>query len=162
MYEESFRTPLLMRLPGGKKGDIPQLVQNIDYDPAFLELAGAPIPADIQGESLLPLLKGERPENWRNSLYYHYYEYPAEHSVKRHYGVRTNDYKLIHFYNDVDEWELYDLKKDPYEMCNVYNDPGYAPVRSDMHARLEKLQQECGDTDPCEREYEFFRGADQL
>ena len=87
---------------------------------------------------------------------------PSWHSVKRHYGIRTNDYKLIHFYNDVDEWELYDLKKDPHEMCNVYNDPEYAAVRSDMHARLEKLQQECGDTDPCEREYEFFRGADQL
>ena len=99
-----------MRLPGGKKGDIPQLVQNIDYAPTFLELAGAPIPADIQGESLLPLLKGERPENWRNSLYYHYYEYPAEHSVKRHYGVRDDRYKLIHFYNDIDVWELYDLQ----------------------------------------------------
>ena len=110
MYEESFRTPLLMRLPGGKKGDIPQLVQNIDYAPTFLELAGVPIPADIQGESLLPLLKGERPENWRNSLYYHYYEYPAEHSVKRHYGVRDDRYKLIHFYNDIDVWELYDLQ----------------------------------------------------
>ena len=122
MYEESFRTPLLMRLPGGKKGDIPQLVQNIDYAPTFLELAGVPIPADIQGESLLPLLKGERPENWRNSLYYHYYEYPAEHSVKRHYGVRDDRYKLIHFYNDIDVWELYDLQEDPHEM-NTYGKP---------------------------------------
>lgn len=118
----------------------------------------------MQGRSLKDVLTsgGKTPEAWRTGVYYHYYEYPSWHSVKRHYGIRTNDYKLIHFYNDVDEWELYDLKKDPHEMCNVYNDPEYAAVRSDMHARLENLQQECGDTDPCEREYEFFRGADQL
>ena len=119
MYEESFHTPLLMRLPGGKKGKIDQMVQNIDYAPTFLELAGAPIPDDIQGVSLFPLLKGENPSDWRTSLYYHFYEYPAEHKVKRHYGVRNNRYKLIHFYNDIDEWELYDLQKDPHELHNV-------------------------------------------
>lgn len=145
MYEESFRTPLLMRLPGGKKGDIPQLVQNIDYAPTFLELAGAPIPADIQGESLLPLLKGERPENWRNSLYYHYYEYPAEHSVKRHYGVRDDRYKLIHFYNDIDVWELYDLQEDPHEMNNLYGKPSYEAVMKRMRDELYKLQKQYDD-----------------
>ena len=145
MYEESFRTPLLMRLPGGKKGDIPQLVQNIDYAPTFLELAGAPIPADIQGESLLPLLKGERPENWRNALYYHYYEYPAEHSVKRHYGVRDDRYKLIHFYNDIDVWELYDLQEDPHEMNNLYGKPSYEAVMKRMRDELYKLQKQYDD-----------------
>ena len=145
MYEESFRTPLLMRLPGGKKGDIPQLVQNIDYAPTFLELAGAPIPADIQGESLLPLLKGERPENWRNSLYYHYYEYPAEHSVKRHYGIRDDRYKLIHFYNDIDVWELYDLQEDPHEMNNLYGKPSYEAVTKRMRDELYKLQKQYDD-----------------
>ena len=147
MYEESFRTPLLMRLPGGKKGDIPQLVQNIDYAPTFLELAGAPIPADIQGESLLPLLKGERPENWRNSLYYHYYEYPAEHSVKRHYGVRDDRYKLIHFYGEKNEHndaiscnELYDLQSDPNELNNLYDNPEYADIQTRLQARLDKFR----------------------
>ena len=90
MYEESFRTPMLVRFPGGIQGDIPEMVQNIDHAPTFLELAGAPIPEDIQGSSYLPLLKGEKPEDWRTSLYYHYYEYPAEHAEKRHYGVRTD------------------------------------------------------------------------
>ena len=140
MYEESFHTPLLMRLPGGKKGKIDQMVQNIDYAPTFLELAGVPIPDDIQGVSLLPLLKGESPSDWRTSLYYHFYEYPAEHKVKRHYGVRNNRYKLIHFYNDIDEWELYDLQKDPHELHNVYAAPEYADVKAQMMHELDSLQ----------------------
>lgn len=145
MYEESFRTPLLMRLPGGKKGDIPQLVQNIDYAPTFLELAGVPIPSDIQGESLLPLLKGEQPADWRTSLYYHYYEYPGEHSVKRHYGVRDDRYKLIHFYKDIDSWELYDLQEDPHEMDNLYGKPGYEAVTARLMDELHKLQAQYED-----------------
>lgn len=140
MYEESFHTPLLMRLPGGKKGIIDQMVQNIDYAPTFLELAGVPIPDDIQGVSLLPLLKGETPDNWRTSLYYHYYEFPAEHCVKRHYGVRNDRYKLIHFYNDIDEWELYDLQQDPSELNNIYGDPKYADVTKQMMSELDSLQ----------------------
>lgn len=140
MYEESFRTPLVMRLPGGKKGTIDQMVQNIDYAPTFLELAGAPIPDDIQGVSLLPLLKGENPENWRTSLYYHYYEFPAEHSVKRHYGVKKDQYKLIHFYNDIDEWELYDLEKDPHELNNIYGNPDYQKVTDQMMHEMDSLQ----------------------
>ena len=149
MYEESMRTPLIMRLPKGfdKKGDITEMVQNIDYAPTFLELAGVKVPEDIQGESLLPLLKGKKPADWRKSLYYHFYEYPAEHMVKRHYGVRTDRYKLIHFYNDIDAWELYDLEKDPPEMHNVINDPAYSEVLADMQAELKKLQIQYNDTD---------------
>ena len=142
MYEESMHTPLIMHLPKDfkAKGEIPQMVQNIDYTPTFLELAGAPIPEDIQGISLVSLLKGEKPANWRKSLYYHFYEFPAEHMVKRHYGVRTDRYKLIHFYNDIDEWELYDLKEDPTEMCNLYGQPGYEKITEDLKAELVQLQ----------------------
>ncbi len=147
MYEESFRTPLIMRMPDGydRRGDITQMVQNIDYAPTFMEIAGVEIPEDIQGVSLLPLLKGEDPKDWRNSLYYHFYEYPAEHSVKRHYGVRNDRYKLIHFYNDIDQWELYDLQADPNEMRNVYGQPGMEKVTSDMMKELKGLQEQYDD-----------------
>ena len=97
MYEESFRTPLLVRLPGGKKGDVAELVQIIDYGPTILDLAGIEKPEEMQGESFFPLLKGEKAPEWRKSLYYHFNEYPAEHMVCRHFGVRTDRYKLIHY-----------------------------------------------------------------
>lgn len=147
MYEESMHTPLIMHLPKGldKRGDIPQLVQNIDYAPTFLELAGAEIPEDIQGVSLVPLLKRESPKDWRKSLYYHFYEYPAEHMVKRHYGVRTDHYKLIHFYNDIDEWELYDLKEDPTEMHNIYGKPGMEEITKNLREELLRLQEQYND-----------------
>ena len=147
MYEESMRTPLIMRLPKGfdRKGDITEMVQNIDYAPTFLELAGVPVPEDIHGVSLLPLLKGEHPQNWRNALYYHFYEYPAEHMVKRHYGVRTDRYKLIHFYNDIDMWELYDLQSDPMEMHNLYGQAEYEPVVKELKEELLKLQEQYND-----------------
>ena len=103
------------------------------------------IPEDIQGVSLLPLLKGERPKDWRKSLYYHFYEYPAEHAVKRHYGVRTERYKLIHFYNDIDAWELYDLKKDPREMHNLFGKPGYEKITEKLKGELVKLQTQYDD-----------------
>lgn len=142
MYEESLHTPLIMKLPKGydRRGDITQMVQNIDYAPTFVELAGATVPDDIQGESLLPLLKGENPENWRQSIYYHFYEYPAEHMVKRHYGVRTDRYKLIHFYNDIDEWELYDLQSDPKEMNNIYGAEGTEEITRELKNELKRLQ----------------------
>ena len=148
MYEESMSTPLVMRLPKGfdKRGDIPLLVQNIDYAPTFLELAGVSIPDDIQGLSLLPLLKGETPEDWRRSLYYHYYEYPAEHQVKRHYGIRTERYKLIHFYYDIDAWELYDLETDSSEMKNLYGNAGYEDITRQLKDELRELQIQYGDT----------------
>ncbi len=145
MYEESFRTPLLVRLPGGKKGDVDQMVQNIDYGPTFLDLAGVEVPSDMHGASFLPLLKGEEVPNWRNSLYYHFYEYPAEHAVRRHYGVRTDRYKLIHFYNDIDCWELYDLQEDPSEMNNLFGKPGTEEITAELKAELLRLQEQYDD-----------------
>ncbi len=146
MYEESMRTPLLMRLPKGleRRGDIAEMVQNIDYAPTFLELAGVKVPSDIHGVSMLPLLKGKKTD-WRKSLYYHFYEYPAEHRVKRHYGVRTERYKLIHFYNDIDVWELYDLKKDPKEMNNIYGRPGTERITKKLKKELLRLQEQYND-----------------
>ena len=148
MYEESMHTPLVMLLPKGldKRGDIDEMVQNIDYAPTFLDLAGITIPKDIQGVSLLPLLKGEHPKDWRTSLYYHFYEYPAEHCVKRHYGIRTSRYKLIHFYNDIDVWELYDLKNDPKEMHNIYNEKGNESLIKELKKGLLDLQVQYNDS----------------
>lgn len=151
MYEESLSTPLIMHLPAGyeRRGDINEMVQNIDYAPTFLELAGAPVPNDIQGVSLLPLLKGKAAtkadkqaiKHWRDAVYYHYYEYPAEHDVRRHYGIRTDRYKLIHFYgHDVNQWELFDLKNDPHELHNLYGQPGMERLQRTLHRRLEQLQ----------------------
>lgn len=147
MYEESLRTPLVMMLPKGldARGDIDQMVQNIDYGPTFLDLAGVDVPADMQGRSLLPLLKGEKPADWRDAIYYHFYEYPGEHAVKRHYGVRDSRYKLMHFYNDIDAWELYDLQTDPREMNNLYGKPGYEEVTRTMMAKLAELQEQYDD-----------------
>ncbi len=147
MYEESLSTPLVMHLPKGleARGDIQEMVQNIDYAPTFLELAGVKPPKDIQGVSLLPLLEGKHPRNWRKSIYYHFYEYPAEHMVKRHYGVRTDRYKLIHFYNDIDKWELYDLENDPHELHNLYGQPGMEKVTKQLRRELKKLQEEYDD-----------------
>ena len=138
MYEESFRTPLVMHLPPElrARGTVSELVQNIDLAPTILEAAGVAIPGDIQGRSLLPLLKGEPELPGRDALYYHFYEYPAEHMAMRHYGVRTDRYKLIHFYNRDDFWELYDLEADPREMHNVHSDPVYAGVRKAMERIL--------------------------
>ena len=146
MYEESFRTPLVVRLPGGLSGrDIEAFVQNIDYAPTLLEAAGLPVPEDIQGESFLPILKGRRPAHWRKSLYYHYYEYPAEHAVRRHYGVRTARYSLMHFYNDIDEWELFDLKKDPQQMHNLYGQRGMEKITEKLRKELVRLQRQYDD-----------------
>ncbi len=150
MYEPSYTTPLVMMPPKGFKarGEIKELVQNIDYAPTFLDLAGAKIPSDIQGVSLLPLLRGDHPKNWRKSLYYHYYEYPAEHSVKRHYGVSTADgWKLIHFYNDINAWELYNLNNDPDELHNLYGQPGTEKKTRELKRELIRLQKQYDDQD---------------
>ena len=128
-------------MPGGKKGDVAELVQNIDYAPTFLELAGIEKPEEMQGESFLPLLKGEKVPEWRNSLYYHFYEYPAEHSVCRHFGVRNERYKLIRYYNDIQSWELFDLQEDPSEMNNIYGKPGTEEITQELKAELKRLQE---------------------
>ncbi len=148
MYEESFRTPILVKYPKEIKPGtvIDELVQNLDFAPTFLDYAGVEIPEDVQGESFRELVIGKA-KDWRDAIYYTYYEFPGEHHVKRHYGVRTDRYKLIHFYYDIDEWELYDLEKDPSEMNNVYNDPSYASVKENMHQQLEKMRTKYGDSD---------------
>ncbi|TDY60986.1 sulfatase family protein [Algibacter lectus] len=148
MYEESFRTPILVKYPKEIKAGtvVNGLVQNLDFAPTFLDYAGVDIPKDIQGESFRKLVNGEASE-WRDAIYYTYYEFPGEHHVKRHYGVRTDRYKLIHFYYDIEQWELYDLEKDPSEMNNLYNDPAYADVKADMHKQLENMRTKYGDSD---------------
>lgn len=146
MYEESLRTPMVARIPDNWEAprgvDITQMVQNIDYAPTFLALAGIEVPSDIQGVSMEQLLKGEKVKNWRKSIYYHYFEFPGEHDVRRHYGVRTDRYKLIHFYDpkdkSIDSWELYDLKSDPSEMTNIYNNTKYKATQAKMHSELER------------------------
>src|SRR5690606_293510 len=154
MYEESFRTPLIVRWPGGNApGDVnAELVQNLDFAPTLLDAAGVPVPEAMQGVSLLPLLAGTGGTG-RDALYYHYYEYPGIHAVKRHYGVRTDRYKLIHFYYDIDEWELYDLETDPDELVNVYDNPAYADVRATLHARLKELREQYGDSEALDRSF---------
>jgi arylsulfatase A-like enzyme len=148
VYDESFKTPLLVAWPGkiAPKSTSSTMVQNLDYAQTFLEAAGIPAPADMQGESLLPLLTGNS-ESWtRDAVYYHYYEYPAVHMVKRHYAIVTEQYKLVHYYYDVDEWELIDRIKDPQELRNVYDDPTYAPVVAELHRKLEALRKQYGDS----------------
>jgi arylsulfatase A-like enzyme len=149
MYEEAFRTPLIIAMPGAKKGvKCDKLVQNIDYAPTFLDIAGIAIPDEMSGKSLIPLLKDDV-KKWRDVLYYHYYDYPSVGMVRKHDGVRDKRYKLIHWYGkgsgkdrDIDNWELYDLKKDPEEVKNVYNDKRYVKVRSHMLKVLEEKRHE--------------------
>ncbi|WP_372775993.1 sulfatase [Mangrovibacterium sp.] len=148
MYEQSLRTPLLVRYPQKIKAGtkVGQLVQNIDYAPTFLDYAGVKIPAEIQGISLKPLLEDKQTE-WREAIYYHYYDYPAEHMVKRHYGIRTERYKLIHFYNDIDQWELYDLENDPDEMNNIYDQRENSELIDSLKMKLAELQVQYEDAD---------------
>lgn len=142
MYEESFRMPFIARWPERIKpgSRVSALAQNIDFAPTFLEAAGLALPADMQGVSLCPLFGGRIPNQWRESLYYHYYE-KGEHNVPRHYGVRTDRYKLICYY-DRDEWELFDLEKDPHELQSVYGLPAYEDVQQRMLQNLRQLQQQ--------------------
>ena len=150
MYEESFHAPLLISYPPLiKKGGVENksLIQNIDFAPTILDIAGVKVPSEMQGESFKPILAGEK-EKIHDALYYHYYEYPLPHGVKRHYGVRDDRYKLIHFYYDIDTWELFDLQNDPHEMNNLINDPKYADVITRMKAKLRELQIKYKDTEP--------------
>ena len=154
MYEESFRTPLLMKYPPEIKPGtvVDKMVQNLDFASTFLDYAGVEIPKEIQGESFRKIASGKKSE-WRDAVYYTFYEYPAEHAVKRHHGIRTDRYKLIHFYYDVDEWELYDLQNDPQEMKSVYNDPAYAEAQKTMHAKLIEIRKKYGDSDEMDQSF---------
>ena len=146
MYEESFRTPLLAKWPGVIKPSSvnSDLVQNIDFAETFLDISGTEIPSDMQGRSLVPVMAGDTPADWRKSLYYHYYEYPGIHQVRRHEGVTTGRYKLIRFYGidvpDGEEWELYDLERDKQELNNEYSNPEYAAVIAKLKAELQDLR----------------------
>ena len=146
MYEESLKMPLIVKWPGVTKPNSvsEQMVQNLDYAPTFLAMAGAEVPVDMQGASIVPLLKGEKPADWRKSIYYHYYEYPSVHMVPRHYGIRTERYKLMHFYQ-FDEWEMYDLQTDPDELTNLYNDPSQKGKVQDLKKQLEALREDYED-----------------
>ncbi|MEO1584317.1 MAG: sulfatase [Planctomycetota bacterium] len=143
MYEESFRTPFLIRWPGVIEPGtvVGALTQNIDIAPTMLDAAGEDIPSDMHGVSMLPVLAGATPDDWRSSVYYRYYEYPGYHNVRRHEGVRTDRYKLIHFYRQ-NEWELYDLERDPDEMSNAIDDLRYVDTITALKLELERLKQQ--------------------
>lgn len=141
MYNESFRSPMVIRYPAKitPKQQVEQFTLNLDIAPTLLDCAGLSIPADMQGASIKPLLEKGKVPNWRKEIYYHYYE--LSFGLTRHYGIYTGRYKLMHFYNPIDAWELYDLKKDKLEMNNLYDDPGYSKVVIELKERLRKLQQ---------------------
>ena len=162
MYEESMRMPVLVRypdqVPAGSTTS--RIALNVDFGPTFLDAAGVDVPSFMQGRSLLPVLRGDDPTDWRTSMYYRYWVHlDVMHSVWAHYGVRTDRYKLIYYYAEPcgqsgakdeprpPEWELFDLSEDPQELHNVYNDPAYADVVRDLTAELRRLQTELGDTD---------------
>lgn len=147
MYEESLRTPLAVRWPGvTKPGSVnDDIVSPLDFAETFLEIADTDIPKDMQGRSLVPVLSGNTPADWRKSFYYHYYEYPGWHDVRRHYGVTDGRYKLIRFYEpDIDEWELFDLKSDPHEMKSIYGRPEVATVQKSLLTELSRLRKDLG------------------
>jgi arylsulfatase A-like enzyme len=151
IFEESLRTPCLVRWPGVTKpgSTNANLVSVIDFAATFLEAAGVEAPKDLHGRSLAPVLKGSPPADWRKSFYYHYYEYPGSHSVRRHYGVVTDRYKLVRFYEPgVDYWELFDLKTDPKELTSVYGKPEYAETQKELAAELARLRKELKVPDP--------------
>lgn len=149
MYEESFRTPLLMqwqgKIPAGTVNE--DLVSNLDFAQTFLDVADIEAPDRMQGRSLLPLMTGNTPENWRDYLYYHYYEFPAVHSVNKHEGITGERYKLMHFY-ELDEWEMYDLLEDPMEMNNVYNHPEYDSIQNHLTDRFKRIKRQYGVIHP--------------
>ncbi|WP_330442693.1 sulfatase family protein [Flavobacterium sp. C4GT6] len=169
MYDISMKQPLLIQYPPKiQKGSVvPAMTQNLDFAATLLDYAGATIPDDFQGQSIKPILDNKvNPDDFRDALYYHYYDFPAFHMVKRHYGIRTKRYKLIHFYDDIDAWEMYDLKTDPEEQHNLYDDPNYTDIQKQLHKRLKELQQQYKVTDEefkttpkerVEKTYENFR-----
>lgn len=148
MYEPSIRMPFLVRWPGHLKAGTAQeaMIINPDFAPTFLAVAGLPVPADMQGRSIVPLLEGKRPADWRTSWYYRYYHDPGDHNTRAHYGIRTDTHKLIYFWKK-DQWEMYDLLRDPDELHNVYKDPAQQEVVSKLTQELYRLKKELKDDD---------------
>jgi arylsulfatase A-like enzyme len=151
IFEQSLRTPLLVRWPGVvRPGSVNRdMVSNLDLAETLLDVAGVSVPAEMQGRSMVPVLQGHTPADWRKSLYYHYYEYPGPHKVARHYGVVTERYKLVYFYEpEFNYWELFDLKNDPLEMTSLYGKPEVQQVQQELHAELARLRSELKVPDP--------------
>ncbi len=148
MYEPSVRMPFLVRWPGVAKAGAVQdaMAINPDFAPTFMEIAGLAAPADMQGRSLVPLLAGSRPADWRTSWYYRYYHDPGDHNTRAHYGVRTETHKLIYFWKK-DQWELFDLVNDPDELHNLYNDPRQQGLVAKLKAELYRLKRGLKDFD---------------
>jgi arylsulfatase A-like enzyme len=153
MYEECLRTPLVVRWPAVIKpgGETKAIALNADFAPTFMDAAGLQVPADMQGRSLLPLFKGQAPPDWRTSMYYRYYHDPGHHNTAAHYGVRTQTHKLIHFWKQ-DQWEMYDLTKDPQEMHNLYGDPAQQQTVAKLKEELYRLKKELKDDDQFSKE----------
>jgi arylsulfatase A-like enzyme len=153
MYEPSLRMPFLIRWPGVTKAGATEqsIAINADFAPTFMDLAGQPVPPDMQGRSLLPLLRGQHPPDWRTSMYYRYYHDPGHHNTAAHYGVRTERHKLIYYWKK-DQWELFDLDKDPQELKNVYADPAYADTVKTLKSELQRLRKELKDDDQFSKE----------
>lgn len=146
MYEAGLHIPLIMRGPGVKPGNTtPAFALNADFAPTFLELAGAKIPSDMHGRSLVPLMRGDTPKDWRKSAYYRYYHDPGHHNTRAHYGVRTATHKLIHYWKK-DAWELFDLTRDPHELNNLAESPAHAATLAELKNEIIRLQTELGDT----------------
>ena len=148
MYEDSIRMPFIVRWPGvAKPGSVQQnMALNTDFAPTFLQMAGVKIPGDMQGLSLVPLLRDSTPRNWRTSYYYRYYHDPGDHNTRAHYGIRTTTHKLIHFWK-LDQWELFNLAKDPGELRNLYTDPAQQTLVTQLKAELYRLKKEVKDED---------------
>ncbi len=148
IYEESLRIPFLVRWPAQIKAGTSSanIVANIDFAPTFLDLAGQPIPPDMQGRSLLPLWQEKAPADWRTSMYYRYYHDPGDHHTAAHLGVRTTTHKLVHFWK-LDQWECYDLQQDPQELDNIYEDPKQQEMIAKLKVELLRLKKEFKDDD---------------
>ena len=148
MYEEALRMPFVIRYPEKiKPGTIVNdIITNIDFAPTLLEMAGVSVPEAIQGNSFFSNLTGETPQDWQQSMYYHYYEYPYYHRVQPHYGIRNQRYKLIHFYYDIDVWEFYDLQNDPSEMNNLIHSEAHAERIENLKIELYRLKKGYGNT----------------
>lgn len=148
MYEESLRMPFLVRWPAAirPRSRSDAIALNVDFAPTFLDVAGVAVPAEMQGRSLQPILRGQPASGWRQSMYYRYYHDPGDHNTRAHYGVRTRTHKLIYFWKK-DQWELFDLVHDPHELHNLYGQPGHESTTATLKAELARLKQSVGDED---------------